>query len=83
MEPIAYGNYPRSMQSIVGDRLPRFSKEQSSMLKGSFDFLGLNYYTGNFAAHILSRTGNITSTSDNLAHLTSKISFFFVFLNRE
>ncbi|OMO49710.1 Glycoside hydrolase, family 1 [Corchorus olitorius] len=50
MDPITSGEYPKSMQSLVGDRLPKFSKEQSEMLKGSFDFLGLNYYTANFAA---------------------------------
>ncbi|KAK6247821.1 hypothetical protein QUC31_019386 [Theobroma cacao] len=50
MDPITSGEYPKSMQSLVGDRLPRFSKEESKMLKGSFDFLGLNYYTANYAA---------------------------------
>ncbi|CAI0412784.1 unnamed protein product [Linum tenue] len=45
MDPLATGNYPRSMRAIVGKRLPKFSKEESKMLKGSFDFVGLNYYT--------------------------------------
>ncbi|CAI0450261.1 unnamed protein product [Linum tenue] len=45
MDPLATGNYPRSMRSIVGKRLPKFSEEESKMLKGSFDFVGLNYYT--------------------------------------
>ncbi|GLT49780.1 hypothetical protein SLA2020_233130 [Shorea laevis] len=49
MDPITKGHYPECMQSLVGDRLPRFTKEQSEMLKGSFDFLGLNYYTANYA----------------------------------
>lgn len=60
------------MRSIAGDRLPQFTKEQSESLKGSFDFLGLNYYTGNYAAHILSRSGNISSTSDQMSRLSSK-----------
>ncbi|KAJ4971084.1 hypothetical protein NE237_004183 [Protea cynaroides] len=51
MQPLTYGHYPESMQSLLGNRLPKFSKEQSEMVKGSFDFLGLNYYTGNYAAH--------------------------------
>ncbi|KAM4084647.1 hypothetical protein ACB094_08G148400 [Castanea mollissima] len=38
------------MRSLVGDRLPIFTKEQSKLVKGSFDFLGLNYYTANYAA---------------------------------
>ncbi|GMJ07111.1 beta glucosidase 13 [Hibiscus trionum] len=51
MEPITIGNYPRTMQSLVGNRLPKFSKMQAEILKGSFDFLGLNYYTTNYAAY--------------------------------
>ncbi|KAL0346371.1 UNVERIFIED_CONTAM: Beta-glucosidase 28 [Sesamum calycinum] len=43
------------------------------MLKGSFDYLGLNYYTGNYAAHILSRSGNISSTTDNMVRLSTEI----------
>ncbi|KAL6341650.1 hypothetical protein AAG906_032771 [Vitis piasezkii] len=51
MDPLTYGDYPHSMRSLVGKRLPKFSKEQSEMLKGSYDFLGLNYYTANYARH--------------------------------
>lgn len=69
---MVYGDYPRSMRAIAGDRLPRFTVEQSESLKGSFDFLGLNYYTGNYAAHILSRNGNVSSTSDQMCRLSSK-----------
>ncbi|CAI0450265.1 unnamed protein product [Linum tenue] len=44
-DPLATGDYPPSMRAIVGERLPKFSKEESEMLRGSFDFVGLNYYT--------------------------------------
>jgi beta-glucosidase len=37
------------MRSLVGSRLPKFSTHQSKLVKGSFDFLGLNYYTSNYA----------------------------------
>ncbi|XP_031387250.1 beta-glucosidase 12-like [Punica granatum] len=43
------GDYPHVMHSLVGSRLPKFSKEQSAMLKGSFDFVG--YYTANYARY--------------------------------
>ncbi|KAI9196986.1 hypothetical protein LWI28_028772 [Acer negundo] len=52
-DPITYGNYPKIMRSLVGDRLPKFTKAQSEMLRGSFDFLGVNYYTTNYAQHSL------------------------------
>uniref|UniRef100_A0A803KM14 Uncharacterized protein n=1 Tax=Chenopodium quinoa TaxID=63459 RepID=A0A803KM14_CHEQI len=51
MEPLTTGNYPHSMSSLVKDRLPKFTKEQSKMIKGSFDFLGLNYYTASYVAN--------------------------------
>jgi beta-glucosidase len=31
--------------------LPKFTKEQSEMLKGSYDFIGLNQYTAKFATY--------------------------------
>jgi beta-glucosidase len=51
MDPLTNGDYPHSMRSLVGNRLPKFTKEQSKLLIGSFDFLGLNYYTANYAAY--------------------------------
>ncbi|RDX87882.1 Beta-glucosidase 12, partial [Mucuna pruriens] len=51
MEPLTSGNYPQSLRSLVGKRLPKFSKQQVKLIKGSFDFLGLNYYTSNYAAN--------------------------------
>ncbi|KAB2077745.1 hypothetical protein ERO13_A06G117500v2 [Gossypium hirsutum] len=51
MKPITIGNYPHTMQSLLGNRLPKFNKMQSKILKGSFDFLGLNYYTAIYAAY--------------------------------
>ncbi|KAK4397543.1 Beta-glucosidase 12 [Sesamum angolense] len=74
IDPLVHGEYPGIMQSLVGNRLPKFTKEQSAMLKGSFDFLGLNYYTGNYAAHILSYSGNISSTTDKRVRLSTEIN---------
>ncbi|KAI5322960.1 hypothetical protein L3X38_032032 [Prunus dulcis] len=50
VEPLTSGDYPQSMRSLVGSRLPKFTKEQSKLLIGSFDFLGLNYYDGYYAS---------------------------------
>ncbi|KAJ7982164.1 Beta-glucosidase [Quillaja saponaria] len=52
MEPLNSGSYPAEMYKYVGGFLPSFSREQSLMVKGSFDFIGLNYYTSNYAADI-------------------------------
>ncbi|KAG4948072.1 hypothetical protein JHK84_041516 [Glycine max] len=51
LEPLTTGNYPQSMRSLVGKRLPKFSKQQTKSILGSFDFIGLNYYTSNYAIH--------------------------------
>lgn len=46
-----FGDYPSSMRTRVGDRLPRFTKLQSALLKGSIDFVGINHYTTWYAWH--------------------------------
>jgi beta-glucosidase len=39
------------MRELVNDRLPTFSSLDSINLKGSLDFVGLNYYTAYYAAN--------------------------------
>ncbi|XP_050204469.1 beta-glucosidase 12-like [Mercurialis annua] len=51
MDPLVYGYYPRIMQQLVtGNRLPEFTKKEIVSLKGSYDFIGINYYTANYAS---------------------------------
>ncbi|KAJ8430601.1 hypothetical protein Cgig2_021563 [Carnegiea gigantea] len=45
LHPIVYGEYPRTMQVVVGERLPKFTEEEVKMVKGSMDFVGINQYT--------------------------------------
>ncbi|XP_054815058.1 beta-glucosidase 12-like isoform X2 [Prosopis cineraria] len=73
MEPLTKGEYPRSMQSLVGNRLPKFSKEQSRLLKGSFDFLGLNYYSSFYAADAphLHKPSRPSLQTDSLVNVTN------------
>lgn len=52
MEPLVYGSYPASMRSIVKERLPTFTKVEKELVKGSFDFIGFNYYTARYAKAI-------------------------------
>ncbi|MCL7044291.1 hypothetical protein MKW94_018370 [Papaver nudicaule] len=47
LEPLVYGHYPAIMIEMVQDRLPMFSYDEYLKLKGSFDFIGLNYYSSN------------------------------------
>ncbi|KAL3748052.1 hypothetical protein ACJRO7_009299 [Eucalyptus globulus] len=52
MEPLVYGSYPASMRSIVKERLPTFTNADKELVKGSFDFIGFNYYTSRYAKTI-------------------------------
>ncbi|XP_050211257.1 vicianin hydrolase-like [Mercurialis annua] len=49
--PITYGDYPETMKNLVGNRLPKFTKKESELVKGSLDYLGVNYYTTNFVSN--------------------------------
>jgi len=40
------------MVSAFGDELPKFTAEESQSLIGSYDFMGINYYTSMFAANL-------------------------------
>nr|QCQ82763.1 furostanol glycoside 26-O-beta-glucosidase [Trigonella foenum-graecum] len=71
MEPLTTGKYPRSMRSLVGKRLPKFTKKDAKLLKGSFDFLGLNYYTSNYATHA-PKNGRHSYKTDSHANLTTE-----------
>lgn len=51
LDPLIFGDYPNSMKSRVGTRLPKFSKSQTSLVKGSLDFVGINHYTTFYAMH--------------------------------
>nr|QWJ73449.1 beta-thioglucoside glucohydrolase 4-10 [Isatis tinctoria] len=49
LDPLIYGRYPKIMREIVGNRLPKFTSQESDLVKGSLDFLGLNYYVTQYA----------------------------------
>ncbi|KAK2981654.1 hypothetical protein RJ640_027109, partial [Escallonia rubra] len=74
MEPITTGDYPQSMKEYVGSRLPRFTEVQSQLLRGSFDFLGLNYYTAEYVSDGLTSDNGLPSynTDPRVTYSTEK-----------
>ncbi|XVF04938.1 hypothetical protein REPUB_Repub05bG0127700 [Reevesia pubescens] len=44
INPLLYGDYPRSMRETAGSRMPAFTNSESEQVKGSLDFIGLNFY---------------------------------------
>ncbi|XP_042489606.1 beta-glucosidase 13-like [Macadamia integrifolia] len=72
MQPLTYGDYPQSMRSLVGNRLPKFSIKQSKMVKGSLDFIGLNYFTTNYAANVaFSNATKMSYSADSHTNITT------------
>ncbi|KAK2413359.1 cyanogenic beta-glucosidase [Trifolium repens] len=56
LEPLFYGDYPQIMRKLVGNRLPNFTKKEKHMIKGSADFIAINYYSSQFARYESNRT---------------------------
>ncbi|KAI8545738.1 hypothetical protein RHMOL_Rhmol07G0061300 [Rhododendron molle] len=91
IDPLVYGKYPEIMRQIVGKRLPEFTPEQAKLVKGSYDFIGLNYYTGNYAANEPSSNSvNVSYSSDSMTNQTTErngvpignptgVSIFYIF----
>ncbi|PON65669.1 Glycoside hydrolase [Parasponia andersonii] len=44
LDPLVFGDYPKIMRKIAGSRIPSFTKLESEMVKGSFDFIGIIHY---------------------------------------
>ncbi|KAM6580806.1 hypothetical protein CsatA_004580 [Cannabis sativa] len=71
-QPVTFGHYPLSMRLAARNRLPKFTTAESKLLKGSLDFLGLNYYTSNYAeAAPLTSIHNQSYSGDRQATLTA------------
>ena len=49
-DPIYKGDYPPSMKSRLGERLPEFTQEEKDLIIGSSDFFGLNHHTTMYAS---------------------------------
>ncbi|KAG9443795.1 hypothetical protein H6P81_015135 [Aristolochia fimbriata] len=45
VNPLVFGDYPIIVKKNAGSKLPSFSKSQAKLIRGSYDFLGLNHYT--------------------------------------
>lgn len=76
MEPLTNGKYPDIMRKLVGDRLPEFNETESELVKGSFDFLGLNYYFTQYVHAIdPNPPDRLTVMNDSLSALTCDHSY--------
>ncbi|CAL5357629.1 unnamed protein product [Camellia sinensis] len=44
INPLVFGDYPKIVKNNAGSRILEFTKVESKLVKGSFDFLGVNNY---------------------------------------
>ncbi|KAF4914267.1 Beta-glucosidase 1B [Colletotrichum viniferum] len=65
------GDYPASMRAQLGDRLPRFTPEESKLVLGSSEVYGMNSYSAFYVRHrdgpadINDHKGNIEQFDEN------------------
>ncbi|PIM97910.1 Beta-glucosidase, lactase phlorizinhydrolase [Handroanthus impetiginosus] len=62
------------MRNAAGDPLPKFTREQAKLIKDSYDFLGLNYYTTYYATYAPRPSNQPPSFSTDQELTTSKAS---------
>ncbi|WCJ31609.1 beta glucosidase 16 [Euphorbia peplus] len=72
MDALHFGSYPPEMIKNVEKRLPDFTKEESKMVKGSYDFIGINYYTARFVADVPCATHNFTYRTDSCMNISTE-----------
>ncbi|KAK7294714.1 hypothetical protein RJT34_17607 [Clitoria ternatea] len=58
MKPFTFGDYPDIMKKNVGSRLPSFTQKESNLVKGSIDFIGINFY---YSYYVRDSIGNLQS----------------------
>ncbi|RBR15235.1 hypothetical protein FVER53590_03441 [Fusarium verticillioides] len=65
------GDYPESMRAQLGDRLPRFTPEESRLVLGSSESYGMNSYSAFYVRHrdgpadINDHLGNVEKLDEN------------------
>ncbi|KAL3526310.1 hypothetical protein ACH5RR_010966 [Cinchona calisaya] len=69
LEPLVYGDYPFIMKALVRDVLPTFTDAQKELVKGSHDFIGVNYYTSRYATDIPIVPGETYKSYDQYQHV--------------
>lgn len=74
MKPLVSGKYPSIMRKLVKQRLPTFTEKEKKLVKGSFDFIGINYYTTRYAKSIPfdPKASSVSYSADHFLNETGK-----------
>ncbi|RDX75667.1 Furostanol glycoside 26-O-beta-glucosidase, partial [Mucuna pruriens] len=79
LDPVILGDYPDSIKEQVKDRLPFFTEEEKTLVQGSTDFVGINYYRSFFARHQPNKSAIVGF--DNFDSLAVREGDFFLELH--
>lgn len=66
---MVFGDYPFIMKALARNALPTFTDEQKNLVKGSFDFIGVNYYTSRYAASVPLNPDETYTSQDQYQHV--------------
>ncbi|XP_075664483.1 furostanol glycoside 26-O-beta-glucosidase-like [Castanea sativa] len=73
MDPLVYGDYPFVMKSLVRNALPKFSEEDKELVKGAYDFVGVNYYTSRNASTLPIDADDSPQSHDQYQYVDLKV----------
>eukprot|EP00178_Gracilaria_changii_P006778 TRINITY_DN21_c1_g2_i1.p1 TRINITY_DN21_c1_g2~~TRINITY_DN21_c1_g2_i1.p1 ORF type:complete len:531 (-),score=54.07 TRINITY_DN21_c1_g2_i1:503-2095(-) len=67
-DPVYFGDYPESMRLTIGSRLPSFSEDEKTLLRGSSEFFGVNHYSTSYSTGLVN-TENGEKATTYWAHM--------------
>ncbi|KAK7395092.1 hypothetical protein VNO78_15634 [Psophocarpus tetragonolobus] len=71
MNPFTFGDYPIVMKKIAGSKLPSFTQKESNLVRGSIDFIGINFY---FSFYVKNSPGSLQKENrDFMEDLSAEI----------
>ncbi|KHN31849.1 Beta-glucosidase 11 [Glycine soja] len=74
MNPFTFGDYPDIMKKNAGSRLPSFTQKESNLVRGSIDFIGINFY---YSFYVKNSPGSLQKEDrDYIADLSVEIERF-------
>ncbi|XP_050256644.1 beta-glucosidase 13-like [Quercus robur] len=73
MDPLVYGDYPFVMKALVRNALPKFSEEEKELVKGAYDFIGVNYYTSRYASTLPIDADDSPQSHDQYQYVDLKV----------
>lgn len=62
LDPVFFGRYPERVKQMYGEAWPEHTAEELAALREPFDFLGINWYTGQDVKHDPSRPPQCCAT---------------------